>query len=137
MITIEQYFGNKVHSQEQEANAVELLDSVNALLDEAEKFGAYAGWPCPHTGTQISGCHGGAGDGGFRLPDTTTGRPLSSHKEAKGIDVFDPDGSLDMWITRKVLEKFNLYREHPDYTKDGWCHLTKRPPKSGCRTFIP
>jgi len=84
------------------------------------------------TGTFISGSKGGSGDGGFRLTTATTGAALSSHKEASGIDIYDEGDKLDNLLDAhpEILEKFNLYRETPSATR-GWCHLTKRPPKSG------
>lgn len=144
MITIAQYFGAKPHTAEEEAFATDLLTRVNALRDEAEAAGIKR-LIDPDTGTEISGSRGGAGDGGFRLPTATTGRGKSSHKEAKGGDVFDPADKLDAWITtydrsggidNTLLEKHGLYREHPDST-EGWCHLTTRAPGSKRRTFYP
>lgn len=143
MITVAQYFGSKPHTEAQEALAEELLSRVNSLLDEAYTHGVYE-FIDPDTGTQISGSKGGAGDGGFRLPTSTTGSGKSSHKEARGVDCFDPADDIDTWLNEfdraggqnSMLEKHGLWREHPDYTK-GWCHLTTRAPKSGRRTFMP
>lgn len=114
--------------------ATELLFRVNALLDNAEHEGPFKRAIDPDTGTEISGSRGGAGDGGFRLPTATTGAAKSSHKEAKAVDVFDPGGKLDGWLTDERLEVYGLYREAPESTF-GWCHLTIRPPHSGKRTF--
>lgn len=144
MITLEQYFGGKPHTQEEEDFATVLLQRVNELCDEAQQNGNYDAPTCPNTGTQISGSYHGQGDGGFRLPTATTGRQNSSHKEAKAVDVFDPKGDLDKWLDgfedghngNIKLEQYGLYREHPDSTP-GWCHLTTRAPGSGHRTFIP
>ena len=136
MITLDQYFGSKEHTADQRQCAIELLNCVNALLDEAHDAGVYDYEIDQDTGTQISGSKGGSGDGGFRLPTSTTGSAKSSHKDAKGVDVFDPQGRLDKWITRTILVKHRLYREHPDKTV-GWAHLTTRCPGSGCRTFLP
>ena len=132
MITVEQYFITRTHTLEQEYNAIDLLTRVNALMEE---YTLSTGRSVPinkSTGSQISG----ATEGGFRLPTCTQGATNSSHKEAKAVDVYDPDEGLDNWITRTILVKYDLYREHPDYTH-GWCHLTTRQPKSGTRTFIP
>jgi hypothetical protein len=52
------------------------------------------------------------------------------------VDIFDPYNHIDDWITRNVLLKFDLYREHPDCTEN-WLHLSTRAPKSGTRTFLP
>lgn len=135
MITIEQYFGKKEAPVEHIANAVELLRHVNALLEEAEADGLRL-HNDPDTGTKISGSKGGAGDGGYRLPDSTTGKPSSSHRSGEGIDIYDPGDRLDKWITRDVLIRHNLYREASPFTQ-GWSHLTTRRPKSGNRSFIP
>jgi hypothetical protein len=132
VITVEQYFITREHSPEQGYNAIDLLIRVNALMEE---YTLSTGRSVPinkSTGSQISGTT----EGGFRLPNCSQGATLSSHKEAKAVDVYDPDESLDSWITRSILIKYDLYREHPDKTMF-WCHLTTRPPKSGTRTFLP
>lgn len=129
-ITLEQYFRGRPHTPVQEEAAKELLQRVNALINEFCASGGEV--PInPHTGSMISGLT----EGGFRLPECMQGASMSSHKEAKGVDIYDPGNKLDTWITRKALDKHNLWREHPDQTQN-WVHLTTRPPKSGCRTFI-
>ena len=132
MITSAQYFQGKPHNAAHESNFQDLIGRVEAMLS----YLGYTPPTCPNTGTQISGSKGGSGDGGFRLPTATTGTQNSSHKEAKGIDLYDPVNTLDDMITDEVLTKFNLYREHPDSTNH-WCHLTTRAPRSGNRTFQP
>lgn len=132
MITTEDYFQAKPHTQAQTDAAVDLLQRVNALCDYLN----YEPLRCPNTGTQISGSKAGQGDGGFRLVTATTGKEHSSHKEARGVDVYDPDGMLDGVITDAALERFGLYREDPS-SSPGWCHLSTRPPASGARTFLP
>lgn len=124
-ITLLQYFGAIGGS------AKNLLDQVNALLEGAEAAGVKLHVD-PDTGCYVSG----NGRGGFRLQDCPEGARLSSHKTAQGIDISDPKGALDAWITDAILEKHGLYREHPDYTI-GWCHLTTRAPGSKRRSFIP
>lgn len=136
MITQAQYFGSKPHTPEQDALATELLTRVNILLDDAIGSGVFTLQNDPDTGTQISGSKGGAGDGGFRLPGATTGAPNSSHKTAQAVDVFDPAGRLDAWLTDEKLTVYGLYREAPASTV-GWTHLTTRAPNSGKRTFQP
>lgn len=136
MITTEQYFAGKPHDVDEDANAQHMLESVNELIDEAVAAGAFIRKTCPNTGSEISGSKGGTGDGGFRLPTSTTGSATSSHKEAKAVDIYDPGESLDDWLTDEKLEEYALYREHPDSTP-GWCHLTTRAPGSGNRTFHP
>jgi hypothetical protein len=140
VISLEEYFGIKGKhpdcTQQRRANAVQLMSRVNTLLARAAEDGAYEWEVDPDTGTNISGTRGGAGDGGFRLSTSTTGAPGSAHKEAQAVDIYDPDGALDEWITDEVLQQCGLYREHPAQTM-GWCHLQTRAPKSGNRTFYP
>jgi len=144
MITTPEYFGAKSHTDAHETAATDLLDRVNRLIAEAVAVGGFESKIDPDTGTEISGIKGGAGDGGFRLPTATTGRQNSSHKEARGIDVYDPGDWLDAWINESEgdngvnskLQKYGLYREAPHATL-GWCHLTTRAPGSGRRTFVP
>jgi hypothetical protein len=144
VITLEQYFQAKPHAPEQAAAALDLLDRRNALR---EQFYAATGGirdVCPNTGSEVSGSKGGAGDGGFRLQTSTTGRALSSHKEARGVDDYDPLDRFDRWLDmfedgkggNAKLEEHGLYREHPDDTP-GWCHLTTRAPGFNHRTFHP
>ena len=113
------------------ANAHDLLKKVNALLEWAEG----EGWQ-PHinpaTGTQISG----KTDGGWRPQSCKTGAPNSAHKQARAVDIFDPDGSLNAVITDDALEDFGLYREMPSATPT-WAHITDRSPTSNRRTFMP
>ena len=143
MITAEQYFQGKPHDAEQDILAEDLLARVNALLEQAAAAGVTV-LLCPNTGTQISGSKGGTGDGGFRLPTSTTGSPHSSHKTAQGVDVYDPGGALDDWLDdfevgvgdNVKLAEHGLYREAPSATST-WCHLTTRPPPSKRRTFHP
>ena len=138
-----QYFG-KPHSDEQQADALELLSRVNPLLDEAALAGAYAHETDLDTGCEISGAKGGDGDGGFRTPLSRTGVPSSSHREAKAVDVHDPEDKLDSWLSsfegengaNSKLEQYGLYRESPSATPS-WVHLTTRAPGSGRRTFNP
>ncbi len=136
MISLEDYFRGKPHSEAQEAEATILLGRVHALLDEARGAGVYEDDIDPDTGTQISGAKGGSGDGGFRLPESKTGAKLSSHKEAKAVDIYDPQGALDDWLTDQILSRHGLFREAPEATT-GWTHLQTKAPKSGKRTFLP
>lgn len=136
MISIIEYFNNKIDSasDEQKANAATLLVHVNALLARYISATGNTLPISPDTRSNISGNRNG--DGGFRLSDSKTGASKSSHKEGKGIDIYDPIGELDKWLFDDVLEKCGLYREHPVKTPR-WCHLTTRAPGSGHRTFYP
>lgn len=149
MITLQQYFNGKPHTQAQEAAALKLLDRVNAMLEWA-RLGGYQGHNDPDTGTQIGGDKiKGNGDGGFRGAEEG-GAAHSSHKilwkleggkwvhdeTMAAVDVYDPADVLDRIISDEDLERFGLYREDPSATP-GWCHLTTRAPGSGKRTFLP
>lgn len=140
MISLNDYFGAKITNSEatelMKMNAMNLLDHVNALLDEAKAAGFYNDLIDADTGTQISGTKGGSGDGGFRLANSTTGAIGSQHRKARAVDVFDPNNDLDGWIHDAILIRHGLYREAPDATP-GWLHLQSVPPKSGRRTFNP
>ncbi len=135
MITVSQYFGpwndHKDVTEARRENADALLTDVNRLLNAAEQVGIKV--PInPNTGSQVSGTT----YGGFRPQLCPQGAPNSSHKEADGIDIYDPQNRLDDWINDDILEVYGLYREHPDSTHT-WCHLTKRAPRSGRRSFFP
>lgn len=135
MITIDDYFGCYAKHPDaipgKWAVADAMLEKVNALLKAAEDCGIDL--PVnPRTGTQISGGE----NGGFRPNTCSVGAPLSNHKRARAVDVFDPGEELDAWLTDELLKQFGLWREAPDYTK-GWVHLQDVAPKSGKRTFLP
>jgi hypothetical protein len=143
MISVFQYYA-KPHTEAQKDRTVDLLSRVEAL---ALEFYAETGEPPdidPDTGTEISGTHGGDGDGGFRMPSSTTGAQNSSHREGGGVDKSDQANKLDRWLDKfedgkggnSMLKKHDLYREHPSTTPT-WCHLTTRAPPSGKRTFYP
>lgn len=152
MITLEQYFsggkgrfGEKLlHADatgERQERAELLLDRVNAMLAEAASAGAYADEIDDDTGSQISGVQGGSGDGGFRLQNSGTGAGRSKHKEGAAVDIFDPSGKLDAWLTDAILKRYGLFREHPSAT-NGWCHVQTIPPgawkaDSELRTYLP
>lgn len=135
MISLADYLGVHADSPDatdaRKAAAEAMLDSVNALLLEAEAYGVELPTN-PKTGTLVSG----ETYGGFRPQSCPIGAPSSAHKEGRAVDVYDPTGALDKWITDMRLEHFGLYREHPADTS-GWCHLTDRAPGSERRTFHP
>lgn len=131
MITTSQYFINREASNDIRAAAIYFLLKVNKLLEAANDAGVDI--PInPKTGSQISGTT----EGGFRLCTCTQGAPNSSHREGRGVDLYDPHNALDNWLDDAKLEQYGLFREHPDATPL-WCHLTDRPPHSGKRTFLP
>lgn len=138
MITSAQYFGTKQYTEQQAENADALLESVNQCCDFAAHDKAYFYAIDPDTGTQISGAKGGSGDGGFRLPTSGTGASKSSHKDANGVDVYDPQRIFAAWcvLNKHVLAALGLYMEDPRWTP-GWVHLQRVPPGSGHRIYIP
>lgn len=133
MITLADYFGpwitHKDATPDRKAAAALMLSKVNALLKDAVALGLQDN---PVTGTMVSGLD----LGGFRPQACQVGAKTSSHKEGRGIDIYDPDNHLDQWLTDAVLEEHDLYREAPASTPH-WCHLTDRPPLSKRRTFQP
>lgn len=135
MITVADYFGPHADCEdatsEVRGTAARMLDRVNRLLQEAEANGVALEMN-PATKTLVSG----QTYGGFRPQSCTQGAPRSSHKEGRAVDVYDPSGALDRWISDLILEKHDLYREHPADT-NGWCHLSDKAPGSGRRTFHP
>ena len=135
MISLSDYFGPHQECEdatpERHEAAEAMLTKVNALLTEAEQFGVALEMN-PSTHTLISG----QTFGGFRPQSCSVGAAHSSHKEGRAVDVYDPHGSLDRWISDLILEKHDLYREHPADT-NGWCHLSDKAPASGKRTFHP
>lgn len=129
-ITLEQYFAPypKLRTPELEANAKVLLERVDRLLSA-----------CPgvlHVDPDTKSFIGGEKNGGVRPLNCPIGSAMSSHKKAQAVDIYDPDNKLDAYLTDAILQKFDLYREHPKYT-ERWCHLTTRAPGSRKRTFIP
>lgn len=137
MITLEQYVG--VHEDspdwntERIENAKRLLLAVNDLMEFAELQGVRFR-KNPATCSQISG----KTLGGFRPQNATQGAATSSHKDGKGIDLYDPQNEIDEWCmaNQNDLEDFGIYIEHPSATRT-WSHWTTRTPRSGNRVFMP
>ena len=136
MITLQDYFNDKPHPTEYNLNALTLLYRVNNLLAAYTTDTGKLPEINPITGSQVSGSKGG--DGGFRLPTSTTGSSKSAHKQGMAIDLVDHDQHLDKWLDAKpdALIKYDLYREASASTPN-WCHLSTRKPLSGKRTFAP
>jgi len=135
MITLQDYFNDKPHPTEYNLNALTLLYRVNNLIAAFVTDTRTILQNNPATGNQISGSK--SGDGGFRLPTSTTGSSKSAHKLGMAIDLVD-HGELDKWLDENpdVLIKYDLYRE-ASVSTPGWCHLSTRKPLSGKRTFKP
>ena len=136
MITLQEYFSDKPHPTEYNLNALTLLYRVNNLIAAYTTDTGKLPQINPITGSQVSGSKGG--DGGFRLPTSTTGSSKSAHKQGMAIDLVDHDQHLDKWLDAKpdALIKYDLYREASASTPN-WCHLSTRKPLSGKRTFSP
>lgn len=140
MNTLEHYFNGKSHPIGHEANANYLLAATNLFLHECVALGHYDWEIDLDTDTCISGSKGGTGDGGYRLPDSKTGAPSSSHREANGVDVCDTLRKLAAYCVTKAgeahLARRGLYMEDPRWTPV-WCHLQRIAPRSGRRIYIP
>ena len=136
MITLQEYFSDKPHPNEYNLNALTLLYRVNNLIAAYTTDTGKMPEINPITGSQVSGSKGG--DGGFRLPTSTTGSSRSAHKLGMAIDLYDRGEHLDKWLDAKpdALIKYDLYREEPASTVN-WLHLSTRKPLSGKRTFKP
>jgi hypothetical protein len=136
-ISIEDYFGPWIDHPDAtpaiHANAETLLVAVNAFLEEAFADGIDLHIN-PATKTYISG----KTLGGFRPQDATQGSAMSSHKEGRGVDVYDPHCELAEWAFKHQdrLAHYDLYIEHPSSSLR-WLHCTNRAPKSHKRVFYP
>lgn len=135
MLTVRDYFGPWGNSPEVNSviqdNAARLVQAVNYVLIDFQDSGETL-----RINHQTKSVVSGTSYGGFRPQHCPEGAPNSSHKVGRGVDIYDPDGDLDNWLTDQILEKYGLYREHPSATR-GWCHLTNRAPKSMKRSFYP
>ena len=130
MITLQDYWRGRdalyplAMTPEIESNAWKLLGLVNALL---AMYGGH-----PHVSS------------GWRPPAVNQSTPNaavnSKHMTGQAIDLADPDGMLDEWLTSDVgldaMQTIGLWAEAPAFTKN-WCHLQSVPPKSGRRIFNP
>ena len=137
MIRIDEYFaGHSGHSEISESikqNAVELLESVNQLMLEAQEDGV--GFTInPKTKSYISG----SGNGGFRPSNSTVGASKSKHKTGNGADIYDPERMFASWAlaNKGKLADAGLYIEDPRWTPS-WLHLQNIPPNSGQIVYRP
>lgn len=137
MITLEDYFkghaGNPEITGTMEANADELLNRVNILLEEAASGGVSLR-KNPSTGTYVSGQR----NGGFRPSNSTVGASKSKHREAKAVDIYDPNRELATWCINHAdrLHENGLWMEDPRWTPT-WTHLQAEPPRSQRLVFVP
>lgn len=136
-LTIEQYFGKWIRSadatHERNANALNLVEKVNALIAHLESKGIIFAIN-PHTKSIISG----ESYGGFRPQTCSIGAPKSAHKEGLAVDIYDPGNRIDTYLLshEKEIADFGLWFEHP-VTTNTWSHWSIRAPKSGNRFFYP
>lgn len=105
-----------------ELNIAKLLYRVHCLLSEYKKINA-AFSPSISSGYR---------PGHYNK----TYSPNSAHVTCEAVDIYDPNGKLKAFCTKEILEKYDLWMEHPDYCKT-WAHLSTRPVKSGNRIFKP
>ena len=116
-------------------NIDRLLNKVNALMAYMQQDKVIVPLNMK-TRSQISG----ELNGGFRPQDCAIGAPNSNHKQGLAVDLYDPLGKIDEWVTNpnnlKKIQALDLYFEDKSAT-DGWCHVQIVPPKSGRRFFLP
>lgn len=105
--------------KELEKNAIETLKRVNALFLHLNILPKLNSGYRPDKYNKIAG-----------------GSPRSPHLTCEAMDIDDRKGKIKKLITLELLEKFDLYMEHPDYTKT-WVHLQTRKTGSGNRIFKP
>lgn len=140
MITLEEYFMGRAalypeeFSEGVQLNAQQLVDRVNALIQEMERNGIQLEMS-PHSGSCVAS--------GWRpkaLNAHTPGAALrSKHITGEAVDLYDPEGAVDDWCMTylpALSHEIGLWMEHPSATK-GWCHLQSVPPRSGNPVFYP
>lgn len=125
MITREQYLMGRDKqyptTEQMEVDIAILLHRVNGLLVEL------------NAGEKVTS---GYRPGHYNV--RAGGARTSAHTTCEAIDLADPQGDTKKKIIANpsILEKYNLYMEHPDATPS-WCHLQTRPTRSGSRIFKP
>lgn len=137
MLTLQALFGkylkHKDATSEMKDRGVVFVGVVNKLMAvmmaDGVKFHVN-----PITGSIVSG----ETLGGFRPKDCPIGAEKSSHKNAEGVDLYDPLGEIDAWLQAHAssLRPYGLYFEHPKATPR-WSHWTVRAPKSKRLFFYP
>lgn len=100
-------------------NMEQLLSTVNGLLAE---FGAYRRINSGYRRQKDNAAAGGSLG--------------SAHLTCEAVDLEDKDGELKRFCNVEVLEKWDLFMEHPSKSPS-WCHLQVRPVRSGNRIFYP
>lgn len=140
MITLEQYFMGReflypeAFTQQVQLNAQQLVDRVNALIQQMERSGIQLE-QSPRSGSGVA-----SGWRPLELNLHTPGAaPRSKHITGEAVDLYDPEGVIDDWCLRHlpaISHEIGLWMEHPSATK-GWCHLQSVPPRSGNPVFYP
>lgn len=121
-------------------NAMDLLEKVNTLLDNAAAAGVKLTRMDQTTGTLVSS--------GYRpaaINDrTANSAKRSTHMTGQGIDVQDDQNqSFARFCLRNLdlLAELGLWMEDPRWTysfnDDHWVHLQSIPPGSGVRVYRP
>jgi hypothetical protein len=137
MLTKEALFGKYFkHTDATNAikeNADAFIAKVNALIEVMQEDKVVFATN-PLTGTIV----GGETLGGFRPQDCPIGASKSAHKQGLAVDLYDPEGKIDLWLQShaSTLRAYGLYFEHPKATPR-WSHWTSRAPKSGRLFFYP
>lgn len=127
-ITVEEYFaayaGHPDITPERLANGEALIGKVDALLEAAALDGLVLAVN-PYTDCLISG----SGNGGFRPQACLIGAPKSTHKQGRGVDIYDPQRRLQAWCYRhpELMKELGLTMENGRWTPT-WCHLQDTPP---------
>lgn len=133
MITLKDYLtsSNKHPEREKDKEVTQtVIDHANILLPRVNALLIELGFP---NATVRSG---------FRPSLINAATPNASktshHMDGSAIDVDDPSGKIDQAILLKphLLEKYDLYLEHPDSTLS-WSHYQYMAPRSGKRIFKP
>lgn len=141
MITRDDYFAiaGEVPSLAVEKNAAELLVRLNALLAFlGMKTGLDSGWRPPKYNAELRRLW--IQSGGMKGANTAIN---SKHITGEAADVRDnqtQDLANRLLNDPTILEKYNLWMEHPSATRGritNWCHLQSVPPASGRRVFYP
>jgi len=137
MLTLIDYFGKYLKHKDatpaMKDNASTLVATVNKLIAVMQADGVKF-YSNPLTGSIVSG----ETLGGFRPQDCPIGAAKSSHKEACGVDLYDPLGEIDAWLQAHAssLRPYGLYFENPKATPR-WSHWTTRAPRSKRLFFYP
>lgn len=121
MITIEEYLMGRDKEYPldmlQARNAADLLSRVNWLLGHLQiEARVSSGYRPGHHNKRVGGSK------------------MSTHTMCAGIDLVGNDLAKLLFKRQDLLEKCDLYLEHPDYTKT-WTHIDLKKRKN--RVFIP